>query len=152
MNDQEAAEIRLLFEHSSGEIQFLKRQQWTITNYVIAVYVGVVAVWQILMDRYNGGAAPAELFGLVAIAILALIVGIWMLRRIDKDLTKYRKRIDQSRERLSKAFNEATDAEGIEVREQTSRSISGILQLVILLGGLVVVYLVAGRFLLELIV
>ena len=38
------------------------------------------------------------------------------------------------------------------MREQTSRPISGILQLVIILGGLVVVYLVAGRQLLELIV
>ena len=144
MNDQEAAEIRLLFEHSSGEIQFLKRQTWTITNYVIAVYVGVVAVLQILMDRYDGGASPAELFGLGAIALLALIVGIWMLRRIDKDLTKYRERVDRSMKLLSKTFNEAVDAEELEVREKTSRSFSGILKLVILLGGLVVIYLVAG--------
>ena len=152
MNDAEAADIRLLFEHSAAEIQFLKRQQWTITNYVIAVYVGVVAVSQILKDNYKGGAMPAELYGLGVVALLALIGGIWIIRRIDKDLTKYRIRIDQSRELLSEVFQKATDPEGIEVREETSRTISGILQRVILFAGLVVVYLVAGRQLLELIV
>lgn len=119
---------------------------------MIAVYVGVVAVSQILKDNYKGGAMPAELYGLGVVALLALIGGIWIIRRIDKDLTKYRIRIDQSRELLSEVFQKATDPEGIEVREETSRTISGILQRVILFAGLVVVYLVAGRQLLELIV
>lgn len=149
LNSNEWQDMRLLYEHSANEIQFLKGQQWTITNYVVAVYVGVVAVSQILKNGSREGALPGEVCALLTVTATALIAGLWIVQKIDKDLLKYRNRIDESRKRLSKEFRKAQDPEKLSVREGTSRAISRILQAVIFIGGVAAGYLVIGRQLVE---
>lgn len=140
----EAQDLRLIFEHSTNEIRFLKSQQWTITNYVVAVYVAVIAISSILESNFSCGVLPCELYFLAIAAALAAAVGIGIVRRIDKDLTKNRKRVDRSIAGLSQAFRDALVPVPIAVREKTSGTISAALQAVILFGGLVVIYLIVG--------
>jgi len=142
--DDEAQDLRLIFEHSTNEIRFLKSQQWTITNYVVAIYVAVLAVSSILESNFSCGVLPCEHYFLAIAAALAMIVGISIVRRIDKDLTKNRKRVDRSIAGLSQAFRDALVPVQIAVREKTSVRISAALKAVILFGGLVVIYLIVG--------
>jgi len=138
----EAQDLRLLFEHATNEMRFLKSQQWTITNYVVAVYVAVIAITSLLESNFSCGVLPCEHYFLAIAAVFAAIFGLRMIRRIDKDLTKNRERIDKAVDGLSEAFKAVWVRIPIAEKEKISRNFSAVLQAVILVGGLVVVYLI----------
>ncbi|MFV2045334.1 MAG: hypothetical protein ACC700_19140 [Anaerolineales bacterium] len=147
---KETNEAVVVFERVTEEIRFLKRQQWSITNYIIAAYVGIVAVSSILKDGVPSPIKAFEFIVLALAALAAMIIGFRIIRRLDKDLTKNRHRINRAIKRLPQAFEEIWISVPLAEREDSSTSISWALRTAIVFGGLAVIYLLLGRPILEL--
>jgi hypothetical protein len=146
---EETNEAVFIFERITEEIRFLKSQQWSITNYVIAAYVGIIAAAAILRGEVYSEIKSYELIILTLGAVAAMIIGFWIIRRLDKDLTKNRLRIDRATERLPQAFREIWKPVPLAEREGSAKSISWALRAAIVFGGLIVIYLLIGRPILE---
>lgn len=81
---------RELYQDAVANNRFLKRQQWTVTNYGLLVFVAVVA-----FNEYVTGAAHCAL---AAVALLTAIVGIYGLIRFHRDMMGNRRRLAKIRE------------------------------------------------------
>ena len=46
-----------IYQEAATQLRFMKRQQWAITNYLLALLVGILAVygdcWEIVVERHR---------------------------------------------------------------------------------------------------
>ena len=71
-------------------INLSKEQQWTITNYVILVYVAIFG-----LSKYWGNPTPTERAGLSLLAFLAGAYAVLLLILIQRDLGVYREQLEK---------------------------------------------------------
>ena len=72
-------------------IENSKRQQWTITNYVILVYAAIFGLSQLLT---NPDLTPNEARWFSALVAIAGGYAIFLLIQIQRDLGRYREQLD----------------------------------------------------------
>jgi hypothetical protein len=72
-------------------INLSKRQQWTITNYVILVYVAIFG----LAKYWGNSTTPIEKAGLSLLAFMAGVYAVVLLILIQKDLGAYRQQLQK---------------------------------------------------------
>src|SRR5262245_54488717 len=63
----------ILYKARIDQIEFLKKQQWTVTNYLAIIYGAIVWI------GYNTPKSPVLVCTLSATAIIAAVVGITLL-------------------------------------------------------------------------
>ncbi len=71
------------------DIEFSKRRQWVITNYVVLVYAGIFYL--------AGHFQEHPTFAKITLTLLALVVGgyaAWLLWSIQKDMGRYRTKLE----------------------------------------------------------
>ncbi|MDH3241115.1 MAG: hypothetical protein OEO83_10665 [Alphaproteobacteria bacterium] len=81
-------QLQILYRDAIDNIMFLKREQWMITNYLIAALAGVYALVSSL--------APVTLFekGFLTVVVLVAVVYFFLLlNKIWEGMEKFRKRI-----------------------------------------------------------
>jgi hypothetical protein len=76
----------IVYKAIADQFDFLKKQQWATTNYVVLIYAALVWCGQHI-ER-----SPRLLCVLTAFAIATGGVGIWLLVRFQYDLKKLRER------------------------------------------------------------
>jgi hypothetical protein len=71
-------------------INFSKKQQWAITNYVILVYGAIFG-----LSKYFGNPTPCEKILLSLLALIAGAYAVLLLIFIQKDLGTYREQLER---------------------------------------------------------
>ena len=100
----ENEELRMLYTVSAGDITFFKQQQWTVTNYAVALYVGFVVIATQLLTK------PASGWKVVVLCVLTAavaIAGLGALSLLQSSIEVRRNRLEAVRNGLSEAFRAA---------------------------------------------
>jgi hypothetical protein len=87
LSEQGLAVYKLMLD----EMGFLKKQQWTITNYLVAIYAAIF--W---LSRDFRPTTHAERCSLTILVIVAGVFGVALLVQIQYDLGKARLRIQSA--------------------------------------------------------
>jgi hypothetical protein len=74
------------FNNSSNHIQFLKKQQWTITYYCLLLYAAIVAVFK----TYFTNASCVERGFLLAISTVLCFIGCILIFVFEKSIKEHR--------------------------------------------------------------
>ena len=88
MDDEFSAVATNLHRRLFDDIEFSKRQQWAVTNYVVLVYAGIFY----LAGHFKEHATCAK----AALSVLALIAGAYagfLLIKMQLDMAGYRKKL-----------------------------------------------------------
>ena len=128
-------ELRLLYDLSVTELEFFKRQQWSVTNYGLLLYAGFVGVAQLL----DGKITSLEKLILCLVATGVAILGSYILWVLNNSINVRKARLSAIRQQFSSAFHNAWSAK--ESAEE-ALSIYALLLAVILVGAVAVWWLV----------
>ena len=103
-NNIDSSEFLTLYQVSAQEIAFFKEQQWKITNYGLLLYAAVIGIARLFPDFPYA----LELGLLWALSFLVLIIGIFLVCKLDTALSEARERVSRARRLLSDEFFEAS--------------------------------------------
>ncbi|MCZ6496529.1 MAG: hypothetical protein O6924_10170 [Alphaproteobacteria bacterium] len=81
-------QLQIVYKDAIDNIMFVKREQWIITNYLIAALAGVYAI--------NSGLKNIHLSEKIILTIAVLVAFsyfLWLLKKIWKGMTKFRRRV-----------------------------------------------------------
>jgi len=104
-NKKQCGALELLYKDSVDNIRLYKQQQFTITNYAIALYVAIVA----LNDRFDK-ATDFEKGLLSSVALVVLIVGTSLIFRFHCSMVGNRQRMARIKESLDDVSKEIWNA------------------------------------------
>jgi hypothetical protein len=131
-------ELQLLYQVTTTDIAYFKTQQWAVTYYCLLVDAALVGIAQLLHPNLG---SPERIL-LSALAILAAVSALVILKKLEYALSVRHKRLGQIRDLFGTIFRGAWEAG--EKREEYIHS------LYILYGGvvlttLITLWLVASR-------
>lgn len=111
---------------------FLKRQQWTITNYVIVAFAGIYAIC--------GSCDLSGKIGLTVFAAAAATYGLWILTHLQGGMNKFRDRLGW----LYQNYFTCTEREELVLPTKSARPYEHAfvwpLRFAIIAGALIVLY------------
>jgi hypothetical protein len=99
-------ELRLLYQVSVADLEFFKRQQWSVTNYALLLYAAVVGIAKLLNDNGTG----FERLVLCLVASVVAIFGIYILFVLNNSIAVRRARLAAIRKSFSTTFHSAWSA------------------------------------------
>jgi len=106
-----------------ADIEFSKRQQWVITNYVVLIDGAIFWLSKVL-------SSPHERIGLSVLTGVAAIYGVILLVVIQRDLGRYRRKLERANEK----WLSEKEREVFEIKPYVNPALRGILFLVALIG------------------
>ncbi len=117
-------DLRMLYQVSSQDLVFFKQQQWSVTNYVLLLYVGIFGLTQI---------HDSICLGLIMslIASIAGIFGVIIIKKLEGSINCRRDRLKSIRGFLSKEFNTAWESGN---KDKDSTYIAWLLAIAIAIG------------------
>jgi DNA integrity scanning protein DisA with diadenylate cyclase activity len=124
LSDQALVVYKALHE----QISFLKKQQWTITNYLVLLYAAVFAVKREISPQLD------MMWFLRIVTAIGALYGLWILMAIQFDLMRARERLD----RTDKAIFSRTEFTQLNLKNEHHPFFQG-LSFTIALVGVVVV-------------
>jgi hypothetical protein len=87
---QMSPQALIVYKAISDQFDFLKKQQWATTNYVVLIYAAIAWCGQHIEQ------SPVLLCVLMIVAISAGGVAIWLLIQFQRDLAEVRERSDRA--------------------------------------------------------
>ena len=109
MTDDQSSreELQLLYQVTVSDLAYFKTQQWSVTNYALALIAGLIGVTQFLKP------APSsyDRFVLVSLALAVSVVVLIVLSKLQKSIKVRQSRLDATRAKFSSTFREAWAAE-----------------------------------------
>lgn len=133
--DQSSEELRLLYQASVTELEFFKRQQWSVTNYALLLYAAIIGVTQLLTE--NIGQAEKLVLCLVATAVATS--GGYILLVLNNSIDVRKARIAMIRKNFSVLFHGAWSA---KEKAEEALSVYRLLLAVVIIGAVAVWWLV----------
>ena len=103
-------------------LNFAKKQQWVITNYVVLVYGAIFG-----LSKYF--ANPIEKAVLSLLASVAWVYAVWLLILIHKDLGTYREQLENIHKHWLKE-----ECKGLKLTPYRNPALRGVAFLVALIG------------------
>jgi len=100
-------ELRLLYQITVSDLAYFKIQQWSVTNYSLLLFAGVVGVAQMLRPTLTAVDRIVLVAVTVAVAVSALVV----LAKLQKSIGIRQSRLDAVRSQFTEAFQSAWAAE-----------------------------------------
>jgi NhaP-type Na+/H+ or K+/H+ antiporter len=94
-------ELRLLYQVSTQDLAFFKKQQWSVTNYVLLLYGALIYVSQ--KDALQV-ASLFERFVLCLLATALSVVGILLVYKLEKSIKARRDRLKNIRCTFTESF------------------------------------------------
>ena len=138
-------ELRLLYQTSVADLEFFKRQQWSVTNYALLLYAVIVGIVQVLQGNVSG----PEKTVLCLVATVVALLGCYILRVLNSSIVLRRGRLITIRKSFSKDFRAAWSAmknegetEKTAEEEEKKYFIYRSLQAVVIAGAITVWWLV----------
>lgn len=100
-------ELRLLYQVTAGDLTYFKTQQWSVTNYSLLLYAGLVGVAQMLKPNFQSGDRALLVAGIAFAFTAALVV----LYKLQVSIAIRQARLDAVREKFTNEFHLAWAAE-----------------------------------------
>lgn len=131
-------ELRLLYQITVNDLAYFKTQQWSVTNYALLLFAGVIGVAQLLRPNVTLADRVVLVGATIAIACSALFV----LSRLQKSIRIRQSRLEAVRTQFTEAFHVAWAAEqkGIERMHALH-----LLRTALVGGGVIIAWLVGWR-------
>ena len=132
LSEQASVVYKLLHE----KVAFLKKQQWTITNYIALIYAAIFAVTKELRPTSTLN------YILIAAAIVACLYSLWVLSMVQRDLGKTRD-VSTTRTATYSVTGNTTNWEwnqNLNPYRRGIMSFTGGLVLVLVVGATIVVF------------
>lgn len=128
------AEILALYQVTAQDLTFFKQQQWSVTNYALVLDAGLLGVRQVAKSLSD----PEKL--IICIVATGLgILGLYLLRTLERSITARRERLEGVRIRLSQEFR---DAWRTEAKEKDTSAVAFLLAAAQVLGAAMLWWLV----------
>jgi hypothetical protein len=89
-----------VFKARNEQLTFLKKQQWTITNYIAVIY---------------GAIYLTQMAWLKPVAVLACVFGLWQLILIEFHMQQTRNEIDKAINYIFGPYNKSNDTERAQI-------------------------------------
>jgi hypothetical protein len=131
-------ELRLLYQITVGDLTYFKTQQWSVTNYSLLLYAGIVGVAQMLKPTLTGSDRIVLASFTIAIATAALFV----LAKLEKSISVRQSRLDVVRSKFTDAFQFAWTAE--DKGKERVHAVY-LLRTAVVVGAIVVIWLAGWR-------
>lgn len=128
-------ELRLLYQTSVTELEFFKRQQWSVTNYALLLYAAIVGVAQLL----TGNIGNVEKLVLCLVASVVGLLGAYILWVLNNSIDVRKARLDAMHQQLTDTFRKIWS---IQEKPEEALSIYVLLLMVIAVGVSAVWWLV----------
>jgi hypothetical protein len=100
-------ELRLLYQVTVGDLTYFKTQQWSVTNYSMLLYAGMVAVAQMLRPNL----AQADRWLLAAVIALLFLASLFILSKLQASIKVRQSRLDAVRKQFTDEFHLAWAAD-----------------------------------------
>jgi hypothetical protein len=99
-------EVRLLYQLTVSDLSYFKSQQWSVTNYSLLLFAGLIATYQFLKPVQGW-----ERILFVAIAWLVGVAAVVVLSKLQRSIQVRQARLTAARRRFSRSFQEVWEAE-----------------------------------------
>ncbi len=103
----EREELRLLYQITVSDLTYFKTQQWSVTNYTLLLFAGVVGVAQMLKPSLT----VMDRVVLVTATLLVAASALVILANLQKSIGVRQSRLDNVRTKFTDAFHFAWTAE-----------------------------------------
>lgn len=100
-------ELQLLYQVTVSDLTYFKTQQWSVTNYALALLAGLIGVTQFLKPSLSS----CDRFVLVALAAAVSVVVLIVLSKLQKSIEVRQSRLEATRANFSMSFQQAWAAE-----------------------------------------
>lgn len=136
LTESDAEELRLLYQVSVADIAFFKQQQWSATNYTLAIHAALLFIaYQLLKDAL----AIWQMWLLVVLACAVCVAGLAVVERLQSSILGRRTRLERVRAHFGKPFTEAWSI------PKPPDDVHWLLVFVVLLSAAVVTWLVLAK-------
>jgi hypothetical protein len=105
-------EMRLLYQITVADLSYFKSQQWSVTNYALLIYAGLVGIAQFL--KPDLGFTDRAI--LIALAVAVGLTAAFVLFKLQDSIRVRQSRLSAARDRFSSEFKAAwaVEAKGRE--------------------------------------
>jgi hypothetical protein len=131
-------ELRLLYQVTVGDLTYFKTQQWSVTNYSMLLFAGLVGVAQLLKPNLT----TVDRTLLVAAVVFVFAAALVVLYKLQTSILVRQARLDAVREQFTDEFHVAWAAE--EKGTEVLHSIF-LLRLAVVGGGGLAAWLIGMR-------
>jgi hypothetical protein len=131
-------DLHLLYQVSTADLEYFKRQQWNVTNYALLLYAGMIGIVTLLGGSVGGG----ERLLLCSAATVTAVAAFYILKVLNNSIDVRKARLEAVRERLSQPFR---DAWAVGTKPEEALSVYRLLLVVVATGACVVWWLVYFR-------
>lgn len=128
----------MLYQVTVSDLTYFKTQQWSVTNYALLIFAGLVGTAQLLKPL----STTFERCFLGALAIAALVAALVILTKLQKSISVRQSRLVAARDNFSSSFKQAWAA---EVKGPEYIHSIYFLYATVLIGGVLAVWLVGFR-------
>jgi len=125
--EQSNEELRLLYQTSVTELEFFKRQQWSVTNYALLLYAAIVGIAQLL----TGDIDQTEKLVLCLLGSVVGLLGAYILWVLNNSIEVRKSRLGAIHGNFSEAFRKVWS---IEEKPEEALSIYVLLLMVMVAG------------------
>lgn len=102
-HEQSNEELRLLYQTSVTELEFFKRQQWSVTNYALLLYAAIVGITRLL----DGDVSSLEKLVLCLVATIVATLGVYILFVLNNSIDIRRARLAAIRTEFTALYQSA---------------------------------------------
>lgn len=131
-------ELRMLYQVTVSDLTYFKTQQWSVTNYALLIFAGLVGVTQLLKPL----PVSSERVFLGVLALVAMVAALVVLAKLQKSISVRQSRLVAARDNFSASFKQAWAA---EVKGPEYVHSIYFLYATVSIGGLLAVWLVGFR-------
>jgi hypothetical protein len=109
MTDTESTreELRMLYQVTVSDLTYFKTQQWSVTNYALALMAGLIGVAQFLKPALG----CSDRVALVVLVIAVTFSSVVVLFKLQHSIKVRQSRLEAARGNFSESFQQAWAAE-----------------------------------------
>ena len=107
MSTTDEDELRLLYQTTVTDLSYFKTQQWNVSYYVSLIQAALVGIAKLLLPKLS--LADRSILGILA--VLASIVALTVLGKLQRSISVRQSRLDAVRETFGSQFQRAWAAE-----------------------------------------
>src|SRR5574340_37089 len=106
-NQSTSEELQMLYQVTVSDLTYFKTQQWSVTNYVLALLASLIGVTQFLKPAPSSSDRIILAAWVMAVSITTIIV----LSKLQHSITVRQSRLEAARANFSESFQQAWASE-----------------------------------------
>ena len=131
-------ELRMLYQVTVSDLTYFKIQQWSVTNYALLIFAGLIGVAQLIKPFLSS----YERLFLGGLAVTAMVAAMVILVKLRNSISVRQSRLFAARDNFSASFKQAWSA---EVKGPEYVHSIYFLYAPVLIGGVLTIWLVGFR-------